>query len=242
MAVGCRHAEPEVSAPHEPIREPVATGAGAPTSGTEPAAADAAVGATTPSPANPALAAGAEGVAEEPPPTPPEQAGWRHAPPETDLQRALVAAAEAQRDIAARGLMSALVTATSGGDFAGAIDACRLAAPAATEAAQRPTGDIVVAVGRTSDRLRNPENVAPEWVRAALLTDDPAGVWLGPDMVGVLTPIPTASLCVSCHGPADRLASGVAAALAAAYPSDRATGFAEGDTRGWFWAEAVPNL
>jgi hypothetical protein len=42
---------------------------------------------------------------------------------------------------------------------------------------------------------------------------------------------------MACHGPSDSLAPDVADALALHYPDDRATGFTEGDLRGWFWVE-----
>ena len=44
-------------------------------------------------------------------------------------------------------------------------------------------------------------------------------------------------MCDSCHGPADRIDPAVQAMLAVRYPGDRATGFVEGQLRGWFWVE-----
>ena len=55
------------------------------------------------------------------------------------------------------------------------------------------------------------------------------------DRIGVLRPIGTAPLCLTCHGPA--LAPEVREALAAKYPKDAARGFREGDLRGLLWAE-----
>jgi hypothetical protein len=51
----------------------------------------------------------------------------------------------------------------------------------------------------------------------------------------------TAPLCLTCHGPT--LAADVAAAVAARYPRDEATGFAAGDLRGALyvvWRETAP--
>jgi mono/diheme cytochrome c family protein len=58
------------------------------------------------------------------------------------------------------------------------------------------------------------------------------------DRVGVLRPIATAAPCLQCHGPSDSVSPETAAFLSTAYPGDRAVGFAEGDLRGFFWAEA----
>jgi len=48
---------------------------------------------------------------------------------------------------------------------------------------------------------------------------------------------PATRACVVCHGDPAQIPDAVLAALAARYPDDRATGFAEGDLRGWFWVE-----
>jgi mono/diheme cytochrome c family protein len=56
--------------------------------------------------------------------------------------------------------------------------------------------------------------------------------------VGVLRPIPVGPACVACHGAPEAFPGELRDALAAAYPGDRATGFREGDLRGFFWAEA----
>ena len=101
-----------------------------------------------------------------------------------------------------------------------------------------------VAAGRTSDRLRNPANAPKAW--AAPLVRANAGrpareidgfvVDLG-SAVGVLRPIVEQPMCASCHGPADKIAPAVAAALKHRYPDDRAIGFANREIRGWFWVE-----
>jgi len=100
-------------------------------------------------------------------------------------------------------------------------------------------------VGRTSQRLRNPKNAPPGWVKP-LLADgqarpaaevEPVMVDLG-DRVGVARPIATYSICLDCHGSAARVAPRVRVAIADAYPADRAMGYAEGELRGFYWAEA----
>jgi hypothetical protein len=100
-------------------------------------------------------------------------------------------------------------------------------------------------VGKTSSLLRDPANAPPAWARATVLSyggkradEVPALVFDLGDRVGVLRPAATGSGCLGCHGPIEALTPGVRAALAEHYPQDRATGFAEGDLRGFYWAEA----
>jgi hypothetical protein len=99
-----------------------------------------------------------------------------------------------------------------------------------------------VQMGRTSHRLRNPENSAPAWVDTILqsyVSDGqgraPRLVTLPNDRLGYVEPIATQPLCLVCHGKS--LAPDLATHIAQAYPEDRATGFEEGDLRGVFWVE-----
>jgi hypothetical protein len=98
--------------------------------------------------------------------------------------------------------------------------------------------------GRTSDRLRSPGNRPRPWAaplvaaNAGRRTRDIPGfvVDLGAK-VGVMQPIVQRPMCAACHGPTDRISPDVRAALRDRYPHDRATGFVEGEIRGWFWVE-----
>jgi hypothetical protein len=102
-----------------------------------------------------------------------------------------------------------------------------------------------VQVGRTSARLRNPENAAPAWARAYVAATDgrkaadvhAAAFDLG-DRVGLLRPIEIRTRCLGCHAPAEALGDGTREWLRRAYPRDRALGYALGDLRGFWWAEA----
>lgn len=117
-----------------------------------------------------------------------------------------------------------------------AIEVCSIKAPAiASELSQNG-----VAMGRTSHRLRNPENAGPEWASAVLeryLQVDaeltPQTVALGDGRTGYVEPILTQPLCLACHG--SELSPAVEAALDANYPEDNATGFEAGELRGVFW-------
>jgi hypothetical protein len=57
------------------------------------------------------------------------------------------------------------------------------------------------------------------------------------DRVGVLRPIREQRICAPCHGPEEKFSARLRAELADRYPVDRATGFRDGDIRGWFWVE-----
>lgn len=119
-----------------------------------------------------------------------------------------------------------------------AIAVCRIEAPQIADALSNDD----MKVGRTSHRLRNPENIAPEWVDdvlAAYLADDsdrePQLVRLEDDRYGYVEPISTAPLCLACHG--DSPADDVEAKIKELYPDDKATGFKLDELRGVFWLE-----
>ncbi len=119
-----------------------------------------------------------------------------------------------------------------------AIAACRIQAPEIAGALSRDG----VRVGRASHRLRNPGNVAPDWVAPILdaYAADPSDraprtVSLGDNRSGYVEPIVLQPLCLTCHG--DNLAPEVASRLSELYPTDRAVGYQAGDLRGVFWTE-----
>ena len=101
-------------------------------------------------------------------------------------------------------------------------------------------------VGRTSARLRNPANAPPAWAREYVAATDgrkavdvaPRAFDLG-DRVGLLRPLEIRRRCLHCHEAPERLSAGTRAWLSRAYPQDRATGYALGDLRGFWWAEVA---
>ncbi len=133
-------------------------------------------------------------------------------------------------------LMGALKAGLAEGPAA-AIDACRIEAPAIAERHARDG----VRIGRSSHRLRNPDNTAPDWVNpilSAWLTSDSREavvVEIDADRLGYIEPIIAQPLCLTCHGEA--LAPAIGERLEALYPDDKATGFSAGDLRGVFWVE-----
>jgi hypothetical protein len=96
-----------------------------------------------------------------------------------------------------------------------------------------------VAIGRTSWRLRNQNNLPPAWANelVAERLAEPAYL-VGPDgQLGALLPIRLAKNCETCHGPSGQIGPEIRQVLAEHYPADQATGFVEGELRGWFWVE-----
>jgi len=119
-----------------------------------------------------------------------------------------------------------------------AIGVCKDQAPAITDSLSKEG----VQIGRTSHRLRNPANSAPEWVNPVLesyLDDNsnraPTLVHLPNDRLGYVEALVTQALCLGCHG--QSLAPDVAAQLESLYPEDKATGFDVDDLRGVVWVE-----
>jgi hypothetical protein len=143
----------------------------------------------------------------------------------------------AMQDALLRELSAALDT----GGPAHAVRSCHIDVIGVTQRIAREEG---VAAGRTSDRLRNPTNAPRPWAAplVAAHAGRPAREVEGfvvdlKDKVGVLRPIAHRPMCATCHGARDRIAPAILGELADRYPSDRATGFREGEIRGWFWVE-----
>jgi len=120
-----------------------------------------------------------------------------------------------------------------------AISACRLDAP-------RITGEIgegrMMTVGRTSHRLRNPDNAPEDWMRPLLdeyrhVEPSPGSsrtVDLGDRGMGYVEPIYLKPLCATCHG--ENVDPKLLASIREQYPDDEAVGFRVGEFRGLFWA------
>ena len=123
-----------------------------------------------------------------------------------------------------------------------AIGACRLKAP---QIAATLSVDGIV-VGRSSHRLRNPANTAPDWVSPlmqAYVNDGadraPRTVALAGDRIGYVEPILMQAVCLTCHG--DVQDPSLAERIADEYPDDQATGFELDEFRGVFWATFPAN-
>ncbi|MFL5251028.1 MAG: DUF3365 domain-containing protein [Myxococcales bacterium] len=66
----------------------------------------------------------------------------------------------------------------------------------------------------------------------------PAAFDLG-DRIGVLQPIEIRKRCLACHAERSEIESSTREWLERSYPSDRSFGYALGDLRGFWWAEAA---
>ena len=149
---------------------------------------------------------------------------------EADAGRAQAALGPFKQD-----LMTALTGALQQGPEH-ALDACRLRAPEIAAALSKEG----IAMGRTSHKLRNPDNAPAPWVEPLLASyrnnpeaRTPRAVRLDDGGFGYVEPIYVKPLCLTCHGATRDPA--VQQKIATLYPEDQATGFEEGDFRGLFW-------
>jgi len=116
------------------------------------------------------------------------------------------------------------------------IGVCKTRAPELATAIGEETG---VRIGRTSFKLRSPDNAAPQWAASFVNEhiESPVNVELPNDALGVLLPIRLKATCTICHGTDEQIMPEVKAAIVSNYPDDNAMGFSEGDIRGYFWIE-----
>lgn len=142
-------------------------------------------------------------------------------------------------------LRARLSSAMKDGGPAAAIGVC---SREATEIAERISKSRGVTVRRTAARLRNPANAPDAWETAVLArfaATAKEGKPLPPEFAETRVesgktvlrwakPIVLGSMCLTCHGDPAAIPEKVRTAIAAAYPADAATGFAEGDLRGIF--------
>jgi hypothetical protein len=126
-----------------------------------------------------------------------------------------------------------------------AIDTCNITAPAIASAVSSSKGWDVA---RTSMKYRNPDNAPDAWEQKVLAQfeekkargADPAKLAHaevveqdGKQVFRFMKAIPTAKLCLNCHGGAE-IKPEVASKLIQHYPQDKARGYKEGDIRGAF--------
>lgn len=124
-----------------------------------------------------------------------------------------------------------------------ALAVCREQAPAiAHDLSQNG-----VRLGRSSHKLRNPDNAAEAWLQPiltyyqtdqqtntqAIPSSEPQTFSLGQGQTAYIEPIHIQPMCLTCHGQA--IEPGLKQRLHRLYPKDAATGFNVGDFRGVFW-------
>jgi hypothetical protein len=125
-----------------------------------------------------------------------------------------------------------------------AISVCNLSAPAIANTYSIRNGWDV---GRTSLKLRNPDNAPDVWERKVLVSfderkragEDPMKMEHyevvrkgGSSEFRYMKAIPTAPLCLACHG--EKLDSITRERIEKLYPRDQALGYKQGDIRGAF--------
>lgn len=124
-----------------------------------------------------------------------------------------------------------------------AIAVCKEQAPAIAADLSAQSG---AQIGRVSLKYRNPNNKPAPWQEEILQTFDQQAqqqpsrplVYSEQNKEGVfhyMKAIPTAAICLNCHG--EKVAPAVESALANAYPKDLARGYKLGDIRGAFWVQ-----
>jgi len=152
--------------------------------------------------------------------------------------------AKAAIGIFAAALQAELKLAMKAGGPVNAIGVCHTKALPITQAIAMEQG---LKLSRVSLRNRNPANAPEDWQIAVLQSfenrkdkgEDPASLsWHeianvdGRQQFRFMKAIPTAPLCLQCHGSA--ITPDVEARLNELYPQDQATGFETGDIRGAF--------
>ena len=160
-----------------------------------------------------------------------------------DLDARLAASQAAVQQLASS-LQGELMAAMQRGGPIEAIDVCHQRAAALADDVSEATG---IQISRTSLKLRSPANAPDEWERNVLMQFDaqrasgvPASDLTYFEAVGegeekmfrFMRAIPTAGVCLACHG--EQLSSDIQHALERWYPNDQATGYQEGDVRGAF--------
>lgn len=154
-------------------------------------------------------------------------------------QRAQRDRAVAARDELFGQLMTRLQAVIAQQGTASAIAVCQEEAPKIARTVSEARG---LSIGRTSWKLRNRKNLPPEWAKSLVeaRTEGPSVLAHSDGRLGVLLPIHVKQQCLTCHGVAEAIPAEVQIAIKARYSDDAATGFAEGDLRGWFWVEVPP--
>ncbi|WP_259633504.1 DUF3365 domain-containing protein [Stieleria sedimenti] len=171
-----------------------------------------------------------EPVSDQTPTSEPPPSIVAGAMPSEESKAAMLAAKDALFTRLSGRLMEAMADAGP----AGAIGVC---SQEAVKIANEVGAEHAVQIGRTGVRLRNPNNQAPPWAAALVeqKVDTPVFAVLSDDSAAALLPIKLQAQCLMCHGPEEQIVPEVQQKLAQLYPDDRATGFNEGELRGWFW-------
>ncbi|MHC5009765.1 MAG: c-type heme family protein, partial [Planctomycetota bacterium] len=140
-------------------------------------------------------------------------------------------ATEAQKAMLGR-LLARLGAAIEMEGPAASIGVCQGETP---EIAQAIADEYDLRIGRTSWRLRNPENTPPDWSLDFIerRVDETAYLTHTDGRLAALFPVHIKDRCLTCHGCEADIPEDVQARLDEHYPEDQATGFTTGMLRGW---------
>lgn len=137
-------------------------------------------------------------------------------------------------------LKGELVSAMKNGGPVVAIGVCKEAAPQIGAEVSEKYG---VTISRTSTRYRNSESKPEAWemsvIKKYLIASNIKGNKINgyaevspTNHFRYMQPIKTAPVCLACHG--KNISADVSKALTKHYPQDLATGYEQGDIRGFF--------
>ncbi len=142
-------------------------------------------------------------------------------------------------------VVAAMQEAVAEKGVAGAIPVCKETAPALIKEKRQETG---WEIRRVSLKTRNAERGTPDLWEVRQLADFNIRAAQGEkpetleksEIVSIdgkpvfryMKALPTADVCLKCHGPAGDLEAGLKASLAESYPHDQATGYSKGQIRG----------
>ncbi len=132
-------------------------------------------------------------------------------------------------------------------EASGAVNGIGVCNERAAEIAAATGAELNLRVGRTSLKVRNPDNSPDAWELAVLRqfeerkeAGEPVAELEFFEVVGedgnetfrYMRAIPTATVCLGCHG--ESISPEISTALDELYPDDAARGFRKGDIRGAF--------
>ena len=142
-------------------------------------------------------------------------------------------------------LIGEVMAAMKAGGPTKAVEVCQIKAPQITREVT-PAG---MTIGRTSHKVRNPQNAPKAWHKPILALYQGKARGQAPAFqktklpdgrIGYAEPIYTGVPCLKCHGDEKSIPPAVSALLAKTYPKDQAKGFAAREFRGIFWVEMAP--
>jgi hypothetical protein len=160
-------------------------------------------------------------------------------------EQKIVAHGKKAADLLMKSLKKELFAAMGSGGLSGAINICKVRAYQITDSLAA-VDDLVMDMKRTSYKFRNSDN-KPDELDAKILdtykTQDSAGKSLDKYTIAPFVrdgktyhryyqPIKMQQLCLSCHGPTQKMSDEVNTFLASSYPDDKAVGYSAQDFRG----------